>query len=261
MIGAIAGDIIGSVYEFNPVRHTDFPLFSPGCEFTDDTILTVALAEVVLRGGDGDDYVRTMREYYRRYPNPAGDYGGSFKQWASSTDPKPYNSFGNGAAMRISPVGFACSSLDEALDAAREFTAVTHDHPEGIRGGQAAAASVYLARTGAAKEDIREYIEREFGYDLSVSLDDLRPRYGFDVTCQGTVPPAIRAFLESDDWESAVRNAVSLGGDADTLACIAGGIAQAFYGGIPETVETRVYGILDPTLGAVTREFMKRYAG
>ncbi len=261
MIGAIAGDIIGSVYEFDPVKRTDFPLFSPGSVFTDDSILTVALAEVILRGGNGGDYVSAMREYYRRYPHPAGDYGSSFKQWASSPFPKPYQSFGNGAAMRISPVGFAFSSLEEVLEAAREFTAVTHDHPEGIRGGQAVATAVFLARTGASKGDIREYVERVFGYDLSVTLNALRPRYGFDVTCQGTLPPAIRAFLESADWEGAVRNAVSLGGDADTLACITGGIAQAFYGGIPEATETRVYDILDASLGMVTREFMARYTG
>ena len=254
MLGAIAGDIIGSIYEFSPVKTTEFPLFSPSCAFTDDTVLTVALADAILHG---KDYAAEMKDYYRRYPDRG--YGGSFHRWARSRDSQPYNSWGNGAAMRISPAGFAYDTLEEVLARAEAFTAVTHNHPEGIKGGKATAAAVFLARTGKSKKEIRKYIEDGFGYDLSGTLAEIRPTYRFDESCQGTVPQALTAFLESEDFEDAVRKAVSLGGDSDTLACITGGIAQAFYGGVPEFIAKKVYEILDDALGAVTREFTHRF--
>ena len=254
MLGAIAGDIIGSVYEFKPIKTEDFELFSPGSTFTDDTVLTVALADAILHG---KDYGRTMKEYYRRYPY-AG-YGGFFHHWARSEDSQPYNSWGNGAAMRISPVGFAYDTLERVLERAEYFTAITHNHPEGIRGARATAAAVFLAKKGSSKEEIKAHIESKFGYDLSRSLDEIRPTYAFDVSCQGTVPQAITAFLESGDFEDAIRKAVSLGGDSDTLACITGGIAHAFYGPLPEHITRRVYSILDDRLGEVTREFMNAF--
>ncbi len=254
MIGAIAGDIIGSVYERHRIKTKDFPLFSQGCRFTDDSVLTVALADAIL---SGRNYDKLMREYYRRYPR-AG-YGGMFRQWAQNDDGKPYNSFGNGSAMRISPVGFAFDNLEEVLKKAKLYTEITHNHPEGIKGAQATASAIFLARNGRSKKEIRGYIESNFAYDLSRTLDDIRPYYRFDVTCQGSVPEAIIAFLESEDYEDAIRNAVSLGGDSDTQACITGGIAEAFYGSVPEHIERRVLKILDDPLRSVTLQFMQLY--
>lgn len=254
MIGAIAGDIIGSVYEGRPIKTKEFDLFSPHARFTDDTVLTVALAEAILTGRD---YGMLMKDYYRRYPH-AG-YGGMFRQWAREEDSRPYNSFGNGSAMRISPVGFACASLEEVLDKARHFTVCTHSHPEGVKGAQATAAAIFMARTGHSKKEIREYIEQTFAYDLSRTVHEIRPTYRFDVTCQGSVPEAIIAFLDSEGYEDAVRTAVSLGGDSDTQACITGGIAEAFYGGVPDGIRDRVLAILTDDLRSVTLAFMARY--
>lgn len=259
MLGAIAGDIIGSVYEgkvaWQSARTPRFrPLFHPMCRFTDDTVLTVAVAEGILRGVD---LVDLFKDYYRRYPG-AG-YGGTFRRWAASGDREPYQSWGNGSAMRAGPVGFAYDSLDEVLLRAKWTAEVTHDHPEGIKGAQATAAAVFLARTGSDKEGIRDQIERKFGYRLDRTIDELRPGFDFDVSCRGTVPPAIRAFLESTDYEDAVRLAVSLGGDADTLACIAGGIAQAYYGGVPPGIRDRALQELDEPLRAIVEEFEARY--
>lgn len=254
MIGAIAGDIIGSAYEFYSVKSTDFKLFTPESRFTDDTVLTVAVADCILHG---KDYVRTFREYGLRYPN-AG-YGGYFAQWLLSDSPQPYNSFGNGSAMRVSPVGFACRTLDSVMNEAERSAGVTHNHPEGIKGAQAIACAIYLALHDYSKEGIRCHIEESFGYDLSRSLDEIRPDYVFDVTCQGSVPEAIIAFLESNDYEDAVRKAVSLGGDSDTQACITGGIAQAFYKKIPECIIKQVRSILDRNLLVVVDEFNEKY--
>jgi len=254
MLGAICGDIIGSIYEFDNIKTTEFPLFGDGCRFTDDSVLTVALAESILNGGS---YETAMRGYYGLYPDVS--YGGIFRAWARGEIFGPYQSFGNGAAMRISPVGWAFGTLDEVLSKAREYTAITHDHPEGIRGAQATAAAIFLARSGAAKDDIRTYVEQAFAYDLSWSCDQIRPFYRFDVSCQGTVPQAITAFLDSDDFESAIRLAISLGGDSDTLACITGGIAEAFYGGVPEWIGEKALGILDQPLREVTLRFVDRY--
>ena len=196
-----------------------------------------------------------MKFYYRHYPH-AG-YGGSFHQWARSGDSRPYNSWGNGAAMRVSPVGFAFDTLEEVLAKSKQYTEVTHNHPEGIKGAQATASAIFLGRTGKTKREIRDFIVTSFGYDLSRTLDEIRPTYGFDESCQGTVPQAIQAFLESENFEDAIRNAVSLGGDSDTLACITGGIAQAFYGGVPEDIARKVMGILDQDLGRITLKFMQ----
>lgn len=239
MLGAIAGDIVGSVYEFHPIKSEDFPLFGEESRFTDDTVMTVAVARAILEGGD---YGSWMHLLGRRYPN-AG-YGGSFIRWLMADDPKPYGSWGNGSAMRVSPVGLAFDSQERVLTEAFRSAVVTHDHPEGIKGAQAVALAVYLARTGAGKTDIRRELESRFGYDLERTLAEIRPAYHFDVSCQGSVPEAIIAFLESSDYEDAVRKAVSLGGDSDTQACITGGIAAAFYGGVPEDIASRVRSLL-----------------
>lgn len=254
MIGAIAGDIIGSVYEWNNIKTKDFTLFSPGCYFTDDTVLTVALADSILTGTPYED---NLKNYYRLYPDSG--YGGSFLLWAMSRNSQPYNSWGNGAAMRISPAAYAYDDLDTVLQKAAEFTGITHSHPEGIKGGQATAASIFLARTGKTKTEIKEFIEKNFHYDLSKHVDEIRPAYEFDISSQGTVPQAIRAFIDSTDFEDAVRTAVSLGGDTDTLTCITGGIAQAFYGGVPDEIVNKVYEVLDNRLGRITRDFMEEY--
>jgi ADP-ribosylglycohydrolase len=254
MLGAIAGDIIGSVYEHRPIKTTRFPLFHPLCRFTDDTVLTVALADSVLHG---TPFVGLLKQYYRAYPH-AG-YGGSFHQWAKSERSDPYNSWGNGSAMRVSPVRFAFDNLEEVLNQAKRSAEVTHDHPEGIKGAQAVASAVFLARSGQTKEQIKNYVEATFGYDLGKPLDEIRPRYEFHVSCQKSVPQAIRAFLESDDFEHAVRLAISLGGDSDTLACMAGGIAQAYYGGVPEPIRQRVYEKLDDHLAGRTRKFTEAF--
>jgi len=254
MIGAIAGDIIGSVYEWHNIKTKSFELFDPRCKFTDDTVLTVALADALLHSRD---YSETMKDYYHRYPG-AG-YGGMFKMWAGSKDSEPYNSWGNGAAMRISPVGFAFDTLDEVLSNARDFTAVTHNHPEGIKGAQSVAAAIFLARTGSSREEIKAYVEGTFGYDLSPTCDEIRPDYEFNESCQDTVPQAFAAFLEATDFEDAMRNGISLGGDSDTLACITGGMAQAFFGPVPAKISKRVLELLDEDLRRVALEFVDRF--
>ena len=253
MIGAIAGDIIGSVYEWDRIKSKQFDLFRPDCCFTDDTVLSVALGESILTG---NDYASLMKAYYRRYPD-AG-YGGLFHRWARTHDSQPYNSWGNGAAMRISSVGFAFETLDEVLDRAAGYTAVTHNHTEGIKGAQATAAAIFLARTGSTKVDIKKYIAATFDCDLSRSVDEIRPTYEFNESCQQTVPEAIVCFLESTDFEDAIRNAISLGGDSDTLACITGGIAQAYYG-VPAAIAERAMSILDEDLRGTTARFLSSY--
>ncbi len=254
MLGAIAGDIIGSVYEAQPVKTTDFALFPTGARFTDDSVLTVATADALL--GDGD-YAAAYRRYGRRYPN-AG-YGGRFFRWLLTDGAGPYRSFGNGSAMRVSPVGFALASADEVLAEAARSAAVTHDHPEGIKGAQATALAVFLARQGADQANIRTEIAQRFGYDLSRPLAAIRPGYCFDVSCQGSVPEALIAFLESTDYESAVRNAVSLGGDADTMAAIAGGVAEARYGSLPPAIAEAAHARLPAEFLLVLEKFERRF--
>lgn len=254
MIGAIAGDVIGSAFEWRNIKSKKFELFSRRSAFTDDTVLTVAVADCIL---SGNDYATTFREYGQRYPN-AG-YGSMFAQWLFSENMSPYNSFGNGSAMRVSPVGFALDNLEDVLNEAKKSAEVTHNHPEGIKGAQAIAATILLSRQGADKKDLRSYISNTFGYDLTQTLDVIRPNYRFDETCQGSVPQAIIAFLESTDYEDTIRNAISLGGDSDTIACMAGGIAQAYYKIIPDHIVEPVRGLLEPALIRILDSFQERY--
>ncbi len=254
MIGAIAGDIIGSVYEHNPIKTKEFPLFHPHSCFTDDSVLTLAVAKAIL---EDSSYEKSVQDMGRKHPD-AG-YGSTFSKWLISTSPAPYNSWGNGSAMRVSPVGFAFNTPETVLLEAEKSAVITHNHPEGIKGAQATALAVFLARKGHHKADIQKEIEKRFNYNLEKSLDQIRPLYQFDISCQGTVPQAMRAFLESESFEDAIRNAVSLGGDSDTLACIAGGIAEAYYGGIPELIEQNVKEILPENLWTIITEFYKTF--
>ena len=235
MIGALLGDMIGAPYEFDRGAKTkDFPLFSRKSQFTDDSVMTVAVAEALISSyGKSDDEIRTalvdsMQKWGKRYPH-AG-YGGMFSQWLIAKEPKPYGSFGNGSAMRVSSAGWLYDDIDTTRKIAAITADVTHNHPEGIKGAEATASAIFLARIGSSKDEIREYIIREFGYDLSRTCDEIRPTYHHVESCQETVPEAITAFLEGNDFEDVIRTAVSLGGDCDTLTCIAGGIAEAFYG-------------------------------
>jgi ADP-ribosylglycohydrolase len=255
MIGAIAGDIIGSVYEGRNVKTPHFqPLFHQHARPTDDTVLTVAVADCILHG---TDLTNKLKEYCLSYPH-AG-YGGTFVRWAMSLSRSPYNSWGNGSAMRVSPIGHAYDSLEEVLERAEWSAAVTHNHPEGVKGAQATAAAIFLGRKGNSKAEIKDYLIRQFGYNLDRTLDEIRPNYTFDVSCQGSVPEAILAFLESTDYEDAVRKAISLGGDSDTIACIAGSIAQAFYGGVPEKIQREALNRLDVPLRGIVAAFGERY--
>ena len=238
MYGAILGDIIGSPYEFDKGNKSkDFEMFEGDAGFTDDTVMTIAVAEALTATlGEDDDFIKdsivySMKRWGRKYPN-AG-YGLRFIDWLASTDPKPYDSYGNGSAMRVSSAGWLYDTLEETLHAAKLTSEVTHNHPEGIKGAQATAAAIFMARTGSSKEDIKNYVVSEFGYDLSRTCDEIRPAYKHVESCQETVPEAITAFLEGESFEDVIRTAVSLGGDCDTLTCIAGSIAEAFYG-VPE---------------------------
>jgi len=254
MLGAIAGDIIGSVYEHRPIKTTDFPLFQSKSRFTDDTVLTVAVADAIVKK---NDYQSALKTYGQAYPD-AG-FGMLFFNWLFSADSRPYNSFGNGSAMRVSPVGFAFETREEVLAEAEKCAAVTHNHPDGIAGAQAVALAVWMARQDAAKDDIKREIETQFGYDLSRRLDAIRPGYQFDVTCQGSVPEALIAFYESENLEDAIRKAISLGGDSDTLGCITGGIAQAYYKKIPEDIINKVYARLPEPFVPVIENFNRRF--
>jgi len=253
MLGAIIGDVIGSVHEWAETKTKDFPLFVAESTFTDDSVLTVAVAEWIL---DGNDLTDVLQTYTMAYPGRG--YGLMYGQWAANRHRKPYNSFGNGSAMRVSPVGFAFDTTEEVLAWSERSAAVTHNHPEGIRGAQAAALAVSLARKTSDKAQIRTELESRFGYHLSQRLDEIRPTYEFNETCQATVPQAIIAFLESTGYEDAIRNAISLGGDADTLACITGGIAEAYYG-VPRDLSERVRTILDPQLVKVVDRFQNQF--
>lgn len=262
MLGAIIGDIVGSPYEFHNIKNTDFPFISPYSRFTDDTVMTLANARWLVedpRHTPGT-LVRIMRELGRSVP--CIGYGPSFLRWLylSDEDALPYGSWGNGAGMRVSPVGMYAGSMEECLCLAGTSAAVTHDHPEGVKGAQAIAASVFLARTGGdafspeTKERIRDFVETRFGYDLGFTLDEIRPHYRFDVSCQGSCPQAIRAYLEGKDFEDCVRLAVSIGGDSDTIACMTGAIAGA-AGDIPAEYAASAYGILTPPLRKILEEF------
>ena len=253
LIGAIAGDIIGSAYEFNSTKNYEFILFSDSSEYTDDTVMTVANADWLL----SDDSLKgIMLDYGNRY---SAGYGGWFIGWLWSENPQPYNSFGNGSAMRVSPVGWAFDTLEETLVAAKRSAEVTHNHPEGIKGAQATAACIFWARKGKTKQQMKEYVEALFGYDLSRTCDEIRPTYQFEPSCQKTVPESIIAFLESTDYESAVRLAVSLGGDADTMGAITGGIAEAYYGGVPEHIRKEVLKRLPNEIIDVMQKFYQKF--
>ena len=248
MLGAIIGDIAGSRFEFNNHRSKDFELFSKGCSATDDSIMTLAVAKAILScNGDwerlGENAVNYMQTIGRKYPGCG--FGGMFRKWVFDDDPMPYNSFGNGAAMRVSPCGFIAQSEDEAKLLARKVTEVTHNHPEGLKGAEAAAVAIFLARNGTAKQEIKERMEKY--YALVFTLDGIRESYKFNETCQETVPQAIAAFLESDSFEDAIRNAISIGGDSDTLAAITGGIAEAYYG-VPPDLKRKALAYLDQEL-------------
>ncbi len=254
MIGAIVGDIIGSVYETHPIKSTDFPLLSEGSRFTDDSVLCVATADVLMHEGD---YAEAYRHWFRRYPG-AG-YGRGFRQWASSPAAPAYGSLGNGSAMRVAPIGWACPELESVYGEARRSATVSHNHPQGIKGAQAIAVAIFLARQGESKTAIRRHLEKAFGYDLSRSLAAIQPAYRFDATCPGSVPEAVIAFLESEDFASAVRGAVSLGGDADTQACMAGAVAEAFYGGVPADIRIAALSRLDADLLEIVEGFVARF--
>jgi len=235
VIGVIAGDVIGSVHEHGMRKSTDFPLFDPLCRFTDDTVLTVATAYAILTA---TSYETAYRDFGRAYPD-AG-YGGAFYDWLLADEPRPYNSWGNGSAMRVAPVGFAFDNVDDVLREAERSAAVTHNHAEGIKGAQATALAVFMARSGASKDEIRANLAQRFAYDLNRTVTQIRPDYQWDVSCPGSVPEAIVAFLDSSNVEDAIRLAVSLGGDADTQAAIAGGIAEAFYRRVPAAIVSTV---------------------
>ncbi|MGK0289411.1 MAG: ADP-ribosylglycohydrolase [bacterium] len=257
MLGSIAGDVIGSIYELrrNQTKKVDFPLFHEKSCFTDDTILTIAIAKSILMN---IPYVDTIKELGRKYPK-AG-YGGFFKKWLFSNSIEGYGSYGNGSAMRVSPIGFAFDDIDTVLLEAKKSAEVTHNHPEGIKGAQAIALAILLARQKKSKSEIQAEIETRFHYDLKRKIDDIRPDYYFDSSCQGSVPESIIAFLESTDVESAIRLAVSIGGDADTQACMAGGIAQAYYGKIPKMIVDPVKKSLTPDLLEILTAFEKKFS-
>ena len=243
LLGAICGDIIGSTYEFHPTKSPDFPMLPPGSDFTDDTVMTCAVTYWLMKKGD---LTKTLQEWGQRHSDRG--YGPLFLKWIYSDNPKPYNSWGNGAAMRASAVGWYTQTLDECLELARQTAIVSHNHPEGIKGSQAVAMAVFMARTGSHKNQIKRIIAGKFDYDLFRTVSDIRATYTFDVSCQGSVPESIICFLESDDYESAVRLAVSLGGDADTMACIAGAIAGAYYREIPDYIVKHCLSLLSPDI-------------
>ncbi len=261
MLGSIIGDIVGSIYEFDNIKTKEFPLFSKHAEYTDDSILTIATADWLLHGGEVADY---YLKYATDYPCPMGAYGSSFMMWVSSCKKgkpsEPYNSCGNGSAMRVGPVGWAFETKEETLDAARKSAECTHNHPEGIKGAQATALCVFMARKGATKEEIRSTIEAEFEYDLQFTCDSIRDSYGWGGTCQDSVPQAIVAFLDGNDFEDCIRNAISIGGDSDTIGCITGSIAEAFYG-IPTDIYDKAMEYLSQAFKDIVREFEDRYGG
>jgi ADP-ribosylglycohydrolase len=277
MIGAIIGDFCGSVYEKNPIMYEDYPLIVIGLHFTDDTVMTIAVADAII---NKKPYSDTLREYGRKYKHRG--YGYKFQKWLDIKEPyidgnfpingsarrvdniltenynKPYNSFGNGSAMRVSSVGFLYENIDDVLNEAKKSAEVTHNHPEGIKGAQAVALAVYMARTGSAKDAIKTEIEKRFKYDLSKPLSEICETYIFDSSCQGSVPQAIIAFLESTDFESAIRNALYLKGDADTQACIAGGIAEAYYKAIPQYLQDMATSKISDEMNIVLNDFYEK---
>ncbi len=268
MIGAIIGDVIGSIYEWHNVKTTEFQLFSGGSAFTDDTVMTVAVADALLNKHTYKNpikdalesriaYIAKLKQYGHRYPDVG--YGSMFHEWLKAENPKPYNSYGNGSAMRVSPIGYAFDTLEAVLKESRRSAKVTHNHRDGIRGAQAVAAAVFLANQNESKDSIKRRLEAMFGYNLSRRLDEIRPKYEFDSSCQGSVPEAFIAFLESEHFEDAIRKAVSLGGDSDTIACITGAIAQAYYKRIPAEMMDGTLFRLDAGMKTIIRQFNEKY--
>lgn len=271
MFGAFIGDIVGSKYEFNNIKTKRFPLFSQGCDYTDDTIMTVAVAKAIMlsraeqheknENGKGfQEYlVEIMQDFGRRYPNPTGAYGGSFAKWLRQQDPKPYGSYGNGSAMRVSPCGLVAVTMVEALALARASACITHNHPEGIKGAEAVSAAIFLAKSGKSKEEIRQHIIEHY-YNLDFTLDSIRDSYKFDGSCQGSVPQAIVAFLESESFEDAIRNVISIGGDCDTTGAITGSIAWIYYAGydnwVTNAFNVRMQEIKTSTMEYLPKEFI-----
>ncbi|MCR5657694.1 MAG: ADP-ribosylglycohydrolase family protein [Bacteroidales bacterium] len=275
MLGAIIGDTVGSVYEFNNIKTTDFPLFDPRSNYTDDSIMTMAVADWLLTDPKHgmDTLEASFLGFAKKYPCPMGGYGGGFHRWLFHPEQlatydedgnhtvgkrHPYNSFGNGAAMRCSANGWMFDALEETERAAGLSAAITHSHPEGIKGAQSTAAAIFMARNGKSKEEIKEYISTKYGYNLNRTCEEIRPVYDWDSSCQGTVPEALVAFLDSTDFESAIRLAVSLGGDSDTLACITGGIAEAFYKAIPDDISLKIWSLIPEDFKAIFRKMEAR---
>lgn len=252
MLGAIIGDIVGSVYEFDNIKQTAFPFFGEESDFTDDTIMTIAVADYLMTPPECHETLESkFVEFAQQYRCPKGGYGGRFSMWLFHPENlfedgrrHPINSWGNGSAMRVSSVGWLYNTLEEVEKVAKETAEITHNHPEGIKGAQATAVAILMARQGSSKEQIRTFIEQRYGYDLRRTCDEIRPTYQFNESCQGTVPEAIIAFLDSQDFEDAIRLAVSLGGDSDTLACITGGIAEAYYREIPDWIRQGAFALL-----------------
>lgn len=260
MIGAIIGDIVGSRFEWNNIKTKEFELFHKTCELTDDSIMSLAICDALLHAKpDKSDLpaqaVKSMQRIGRPYPHCG--YGGSFFRWMYSDNPQPYNSYGNGSAMRVSGCGYAANTVEEVATLSYAVTAVTHNHPEGIKGAEATAVAVFLARTGKSKQKIKEYITAHY-YPLHFTIDSIRSSYSYDVTCQGTVPQALEAFFESADFEDAIRNAISIGGDSDTLAAITGSVAEAYYG-VPAPIRETAQSFIDAPLLNILQKFETQY--
>ncbi len=250
LFGAVIGDVIGSVFEWNNVKSTEFDLFCDKSDFTDDTVLSIAVADCLL---NKKDYTKTYQEYGRIYPDRG--YGGYFNQWINSEEPKPYNSWGNGSAMRVSACGCFYDTLEDTLAEAKRSALPTHNHREGIKGAQSTAAAIFLARTGSGKDEIKQYIQDTFRYDLERKIKDIREVYVFDETCQGSVPEAIIAFLESTDFENAIRLAISIGGDSDTIAAITGSIALAYYKKLSAEIANKAWSLLPKEFKEIIMQF------
>ena len=261
MIGSIIGDIVGSVYEFTPnnIKTKEFEFFNPNGSYTDDSILTLATADWLLHGGDVAHY---YSRYGEKYPWPMGGYGGGFKRWLVRTiqqqDFRPYNSCGNGSAMRVGPVGWAFDTVEEVLAKAKESAECTHNHPEGIKGAQATALAIMMARQGYNKNEIRSEMEKRFEYDLQFTCEGIRPTYTWGGTCQDSVPQAIVAFLDGEDYEDSVRNAISIGGDSDTIGCISGSIAEAYFG-VPTDLRNQAMNYLPEEFQNIINEFENKF--
>ena len=260
MLGACAGDIIGSRFEFQYHRGKDFELFAPTCHFTDDAIMTLAVAKALMESKPfylnlKKKTIQNMQTIGKHYP--MSGYGNRFFKWIFEKNPQPYNSFGNGAAMRISAVGFVAESETEVKKLSEIITSVSHNHPEGLKGAEATAMCVYLAKSGKCKEEIKQYVQNHY-YDMNFALDEIANTYKFNESCQYTVPQALECFFESTNFEDCIRNGISIGGDSDTIAAIAGGIAEAYYG-VPKEIEDKVYSCLTPELANILRKFESKY--